>query len=118
MDIKEVIEYYESEIERLSKNTWEAVEALFPNIDLDFWLSQPNVTKLVVKHARFLQKLPKGTKVVFANDVEFRNYYGVYVYIYLPPSGDRVYWSQRLKEEDHDECRFELKEPIKLSKFV
>jgi hypothetical protein len=117
MNIKELIDYYESEIQRLYNNTWEGVEALFPNLELDFALSRPDTTKLVVEHARFLQKLPKGTGVVFANDVEFRNYYGVYVYIYLPPSGDRVYWEQRLKEQDCEDCRFCLKEPIKLNKF-
>jgi hypothetical protein len=69
MDIKEVIDYYEEHVARLETNTWQAVEALFPNIDIEFNLTRPDTTKLVVAHASFLQKLPKGTKVVFANDV-------------------------------------------------
>jgi hypothetical protein len=111
MNVKEVLEYYVEQSNHLHTNTWQAIHALFPNLDIDFSIHYPKERKAVSDHESFLKKLPKGTEVVM-DEAEFKNYHGMCVYIYLPQDADSSFWQKQIELENCDDCRFFLKDHI------
>jgi hypothetical protein len=107
MDTKEVLEHYVEQSNRLFTNIWQAINALFPNIDLDFSIRDPKERKAVIDHEKFLQSLPKGSEVALGED-KVEDYSGMCVFIFLPENEDMELWNKQIELKNCDDCRFFL----------
>ncbi len=108
MNINEVLDNYVTQSNCLFTNTWEAIHALFPNIDIDFEIKIPDSRAGVVKYSDFFLTLPKGTEVRICRENDKDIYSDNHIYIYLPECANKDYWEEQIKLQNSKHYRFSI----------